>query len=237
MDNPDTAQQNDTPDNAAITIDVISDVVCPWCFIGKRQLEQALTTLADKNPGQPAPEVRWHPFQLNPDMPAEGMSRADYLKAKFGDPTGGSAYDNVRAAAGSADLAINFDGIKRQPNTRLAHALIAMAQADAQQRLVEALFQAYFIDNLDLTLDETLIEVARGCGMPEPIIEAALNDASVLQAVEQADAQARQLGVSGVPFFIFNQQLAVSGAAGADTLIAAYEKVTAPQEGTQQQAQ
>lgn len=214
------------PEEAALTIDVVSDVVCPWCFVGKRQLEEALTLLADKYPDEPRPAIRWHPFQLNPEMPADGMSRSDYLKAKFGDATGGSTYDNVKAAAADVALNINFDGIDRQPNTVLAHALIAMAQADSQNQLVEALFQAYFVDSRDLTREDELIAVARQCGMPEPIIEAALNDASVREAVEQADSHARQLGVTGVPFFIFNQQLAVSGAAGAQTLVAAAEKVS-----------
>ncbi|MGB7181127.1 MAG: DsbA family oxidoreductase [Burkholderiaceae bacterium] len=210
--------------SGVLSIDVVSDVVCPWCFVGKRQLEQALDMRRARYPGEPEPLVNWHPFQLNPDMAAHGLPRADYLQAKFGDASGGSAYDSVRAAAQSVGLSLALERIERQPNTVLAHCLIAMTQAESQNAIVEALFEAYFNQGLDLTREDVLIDIARACQMPEPVIEAALHDQSVQHAVVQADGQARQFGVSGVPFFIFNQQLAVSGAAGAQTLLAASEK-------------
>ena len=209
---------------AAITIDVVSDVVCPWCYVGKRQLEQALEMRRNKHPELPEPQVRWHPFQLNPDLPREGLARSEYLRAKFGDASGGTSYDNVKSAGQQVGLDLQLEQIERQPNTVLPHALIAMAQADSQDKIVEALFDGYFNLGRDLTREEELIELGRAGGLPEPIIEAALSDESVHQAVSQADSNARELGVTGVPFFIFNQRLAVSGAAGAETLLAAAEK-------------
>lgn len=219
-----SAFPTDAQHSTSLTIDVVSDVVCPWCYVGKRQLEQALQLRREKYPQAPPPEVSWHPFQLNPDLPKEGLARSDYLQAKFGDSSGGSTYDNVRAAGRQVGLEMQFDRIDRQPNTVLAHALVAMAQSESQDQIVENLFEAYFINGRDLTREDVLIEIARDSQIPEPVIEAALNDESVHQAVTQADAQARELGVSGVPFFIFNQRLAVSGAAGAETLLAAIEK-------------
>lgn len=208
-----------------LTIDVISDVVCPWCFVGKRQLEQALDRFKQAYPDQPAPTVRWHPFQLNPDLPAEGISRDQYLQKKFGTPDGGGVYDRVKQAADDVGLDLNMDDIQRQPNTVRAHAVISLSKEQTQDAVVEALFEAYFKQGRDLTDDATLIEVAREGGIPEPAIEAAISDESVHETIRRADSSARDLGVQGVPFFIFNQKLAVSGAAGADTLMQAAEKV------------
>jgi len=216
-----TATATSTP----LTIDVISDVVCPWCFVGKRQLEQALDRFKQAYPDQPAPTVRWHPFQLNPDLPAEGMGRDQYLQKKFGTPDGGAIYDRVREAASDVGLDLKMNDIERQPNTIRAHAVISLCQEKTQDAVVEALFEAYFQRGRDLTDDATLIEVAREGGIPEPAIEAAISDESVHETIRRADSSARDLGVQGVPFFIFNQKLAVSGAAGADTLMQAAEKV------------
>lgn len=212
------------PDPDALTIDIVSDVVCPWCFIGKRQLEQALLMRKEKYPDEPAPVVRWHPFQLNPGLPEEGMERTEYLKAKFGDASGGPGYDNIKEAAKTVGLELALDSIKMQPNTVTAHALVAVAQDKVQENVVEGLFDAYFKTGADLTSEQVIIEVGRESGVPEPMIEAALNDETVKDTVKQADAQARELGVSGVPFFIFNKKLAVSGAAGAEALLSASEQ-------------
>ncbi|MFK7966779.1 MAG: DsbA family oxidoreductase [Burkholderiaceae bacterium] len=212
---------------APMTIDVISDVVCPWCFVGKRQLEQALERFKQAYPEQPAPTVRWHPFQLNPDLPSDGMGRDQYLQKKFGTADGGAIYDRVKQAADDVGLDLKLDDIERQPNTIRAHAVISLSTEQTQDAVVEALFEAYFRQGKDLTDDATLIEVAREGGIPEPAIEAAISDDSVHDTIRRADSSARDLGVQGVPFFIFNQKLAVSGAAGADTLMQAAEKVLA----------
>ncbi len=210
--------------NGPLSIDVISDVVCPWCYIGKRQLETALTQWRAAHPDSATPVVRWHPFQLNPDLPVDGVPREQYLRAKFGSSDTGAIYDRVRQAAGAVGLALDLDSIARQPNTVRAHALISFAQDSEQDTLVERLFEAYFIQGCDLTQEDVLIGVARAGGLPEPLIEAAITDDSVHETIRTADAHARELGVQGVPFFIFNRQLAVSGAAGADTLLRAMER-------------
>src|SRR5690606_14319228 len=133
------------PAGEALRVDVISDVVCPWCYVGKRQLEDALARWREAHPDSPAPRVRWHPFQLNPDMPEEGIARADYLARKFGSPDPGAIYQRVGAAARAVGLEPDFAKIARQPNTLRAHALVGAARDEAQQQaIVERLFRAYF---------------------------------------------------------------------------------------------
>ncbi len=204
---------------SAIRIDVVSDVVCPWCFVGKRQLEQALARWEREHPGQPV-EVRWHPFQLNPDLPAEGMSRSAYLAGKFGSADTSRIYANVERAAGAVDLPLAIEAIARQPNTLRAHALISAAPDQASQdALVEALFAAYFQQGRDLTDVATLREIASAAGMSDELIERALADDAAHQAVAEADQRARRAGIRGVPCFIVNGRSAVSGAQGADAIL------------------
>jgi predicted DsbA family dithiol-disulfide isomerase len=213
-----------------LTIDVISDVVCPWCFIGKRKLERALELYRAEHPDAPAPEVRWHPFQLNPDMPAEGMTRTDYLTRKFGSPKGGPGYDRVRAAGAGVGIPFALDRIERQPNTLVPHSVIAVAAAGAQQSaVVEALFKAYFLDGADLTSADTLRDRAVAAGLDVATTNAALQSKELHGEVERADHQARQLGVQGVPFFIFNNKLAVSGAQDPEVLLGAMKQAEAPE--------
>jgi predicted DsbA family dithiol-disulfide isomerase len=209
----------------ALTIDVISDVVCPWCYIGKKKLETAIADWQAAHPGEDAPTVSWHPFQLNPDLPAEGMSRPDYLARKFGSPTGGPGYDRVRAVGESVGIPFAFERIVRQPNTLVPHGLIALAgRAGLQDAVVTAFFRAYFLEGRDLTSNEVLREVAIGAGLPEDDVDAALASPQLREWVAGADENARKLGVSGVPFFIFNGRLAVSGAQDPQVLVQAMEQ-------------
>jgi len=153
------------PAGQALRIDVISDVVCPWCYVGKRQLEAALERWQADHPDAPAPIVRWHPFQLNPDFPEAGMARADYLQRKFGTADPGAIYQRVQAAAAAVGLAPEFAKIARQPNTLRAHALIAAAPDQAsQQAVVERLFQAYFVEGADLSSRDVLATLAAEAG-------------------------------------------------------------------------
>ncbi len=210
-----------------LKIDVVSDVVCPWCYVGLRRLEKALALYAERHPEALAPEVRWHPFQLNPDLAPEGMDRGEYVRTKFG-PRAVEVYDRVKAVGLSEGIAFNFDGIVRQPNTRVAHSLIAVAEpGESQNRLVQALFDAYFIDNLDLTDVQTLAQVARDAGLDEERIQQALGDADLHAHITQSDERARSVGISGVPFFIFNGEFAISGAHEADSLLDAMEQAVA----------
>lgn len=213
------------PAGEALRVDVISDVVCPWCYVGKRQLEQALARWRESHPDAPEPVVRWHPFQLNPDLPEDGIARADYLQRKFGTPDPGAIYQRVGAAARAVGLEPDFTRISRQPNTLRAHALVGAVAGDAQHRLVERLFRAYFDEGADLTSRDTLEALARDAGLPDEAIDGALS--SGVQRAALADTEARRLGVSGVPFFVIDGKVGVSGAQGAEALLSAFEQARA----------
>lgn len=214
------------------SIDVVSDVVCPWCFIGKRHLEAALVRWRGAHPGA-APTVRWHPFELNPDLPPGGADRRAYLEAKFGGPERARAiYARVEAAGQAAGLPFAFDAIRRQPNTRQAHRLLAWAATlaptqavpEPQDALAEALFRGYFFDGADYTDDAVLAARAGDAGLdPQAAVAFLASDALRDDIATELDA-ARQMGVTGVPFFIFDGRLAVSGAQPADVLFDAMQQ-------------
>ncbi len=214
---------NATP---ALTIDVVSDVVCPWCYIGKRKLETALEQA--RTAGLPEPEVRWHPFQLNPDMPLGGVSRKSYLDDKFGGvERAAEIYARVKAAGKAAGLDLDIDGIARQPNTLAAHALLAFAQQQGTgfgNDVNERLFKAYFIENRFIGDVDVLVDIAQAAGLDPDAARAFVSDPQQLEQVAAADAQSRQMGISGVPFFIFNQKVAVSGAQDPANLLAAMQQ-------------
>ena len=211
-----------------MNIDIISDVVCPWCYIGKRQIEAALAQYAQQNPGAEKPRVTWRPFQLNPQLPAEGMSRHDYVVQKFGAARAKDVYARVTGVGAEYGIAFAFDKIARQPNTIAAHSLIALAggqQTDGlQDRVKEAFLRAYFLDGVDLTKTENLVAIATAAGLDRAKVEQCLADPQSRQAVEEEDQRARAIGVEGVPFFIFNGKLAVSGAQGPEALLEAMRK-------------
>jgi predicted DsbA family dithiol-disulfide isomerase len=201
---------------AALTIGVGSDVICPWCFLGKRRLEKALTLL--KNPQDV--QVVWRPFQLNPQMPAQGIERRAYRTAKFGSWERSLALDAQVAEAGRAEgIAFAFDKISRTPNTLDAHRLIRLAQkVGVQDALVETLFRAYFEDGLDLNDRPTLLALAVRSGIPAPDAERLLTGDEGRAEVLEEEARYKSVGVSGVPSFFFNGRIAFSGAAEAQLL-------------------
>ena len=211
-----------------LTIDIVSDVVCPWCYIGKRKLEAALAL--PEAADLPNIVIRWHPFQLNPDLPAQGMPRKQYLEDKFGGPEKAAAiYEQVRAAGAAIGLTLNIDGITKQPNTLAAHALIAFAQAgDANvSDLQERLFQAYFVENRMIGSPDVLAEIAEEAGLNGEDARTFITDPEHLEVVAQADANIRRLGMTAVPFFIFNQKLSVAGAHDPATLLGAMQQAVA----------
>ena len=216
-----------------MNIDIISDVVCPWCYIGKRQIEAALALYAQQHPGADKPSVTWRPFQLNPQLPAEGMSREQYVVQKFGAARGKDVYARVAGVGAEYGIAFAFDRIARQPNTVAVHSLITLAgvlgsQDDAlQDKVKEAFLHAYFLDGIDLTKTENLVAIATAAGLDRAKVEQCLADPQSRQAVEQEDRRARAIGVEGVPFFIFNGKLAVSGAQGPDALLDAMHQAEA----------
>jgi predicted DsbA family dithiol-disulfide isomerase len=185
-------------------IEVASDVVCPWCYIGKKRLEKALGLVSDLKP-----EVRWLPFQLNPTMPIEGMPRAEYRKAKFGSLERSRALDaRVIAEGKSEGIDFAFERIERTPNTSAAHRLIALASN--QNEVVDALFHAYFEDGKDIGDPQVLADIAARCG-----VQGWPEKAQDVSGVEQ---DVREMGISAVPTFIFDRKSGVSGAYPAETL-------------------
>jgi len=210
-----------------LTIDVISDVVCPWCFIGKRRLEQALKLFDEGADTKPPVEVVWHPFQLNPQLPLEGVERSEYLALKFG-ARAPQIYARVAAVGRGVGIDFAFERIVRQPNTVPAHQLIDLArQHGKQDEMVETLFRGYFLEGVDLTQSHQLAALACQAGLDGEATRACLGDDAQRQAVLAQDAEARALGVSGVPFFIFDGRLAISGAQEPDVLLRALREAAA----------
>ena len=206
-----------------LSIDVVSDVVCPWCYIGKRRLEGALALWAAQHPDI-TPEVRWHPFQLNPDLAQEGMGRHTYVLQKFGERAS-SVYERVTLVAKEVGLDLAIDRIDRQPNTVLPHSLISAAgTGDQQGQLVEALFKAYFIDGQDLTQVDVLAQIAMSAGMSADMAQQALSDSVLHDQIRASDQAAREMGINGVPFFIFNRKVGVSGAHESESLLQAMQQ-------------
>ena len=192
-----------------ITLDILSDPICPWCYIGKTHLDRAL----EQNAGHPF-QIEWHPFQLNPEMPAGGMDRRAYLEAKFGGKDGAvRAYRAVEEAAETAGLQIDFAKVPRVPNTLDAHRLIHWAGHEGRQSaVVAALFRAYWRESRDIGARETLIEIAGECGLDAAMITRLIDSDADAAEISARDAHARQRGVNGVPCFIIGNQYAVSGA-------------------------
>ncbi len=192
-----------------VRIDVVSDVVCPWCFIGKRRLEQAITM----QPDIPV-EVHFRPYFLNDWIPREGISRTQYLTTKFGSPERyAEIATRVRDAAAQEGLVYAMDKISNQPNTIDAHRLIRWAagigkSAEMKQRLMDL----YFTDGADLTNEAVLVQAAADIGLdPEDVRGALESDQDVAEVTQEAEA-AKEAGIQGVPMFIFNNRFAVSGA-------------------------
>jgi len=203
---------------APITIDVISDVMCPWCYIGKRRLEAALRSVPDL-----PVEVRWHPYQLDETLPPEGKDRTQYLHDKFGGPDRADAvYSQIAEAGAREGIDFAFDRIRVSPNTLDSHRLILWSRADGlQDEVVERLFKAYFIDGEDLTQPETLVRIADEAGMESDLVEQLLETDSDLKKTKQQIGQAHEMGVTGVPFFIIDGRFALSGAEKPETIAAA----------------
>jgi predicted DsbA family dithiol-disulfide isomerase len=193
-----------------ITVDIVSDAICPWCFIGKRRFEQALAQM----PSDVEVLVAWRPYQLNPEMPAEGMDRKTYLSTKFGgDARADEIYQRVREAGQTVGIDFDFKGIPRTPNTIDAHRLIGLAgRAGKQDAVVEALFRAYFLDGRDIGSRDVLAEVGIAAGLEEKTIRDYLAGRDDVDRVENEDAMARRMGIQGVPCFILNRKYAISGA-------------------------
>jgi len=201
-------------------LDIFSDPICPWCFIGKRRLERALAARPDLEI-----EVHWRAFQLNPEMPAEGMDRQLYLELKFGGPAAAQRiYETIAEAGVSEKIAFDFSAIQRTPNTVNAHRLIRRAGPEGKQdAVVEALFTRYFLAGEDIGDAATLLMVAEDAGLAASDLEAFLAGAEEDDVVRSEDALARRTGIQGVPTFIFANRFALSGAHEPEVLVQMFE--------------
>ncbi|MGH6923246.1 MAG: DsbA family oxidoreductase [Propylenella sp.] len=204
-----------------LQLDVISDVVCPWCFIGKRRLEEAVA-----GAGIPI-EIRWRPFQLDPTIPPHGKSRREYLEQKFGTQERiRQLHDNISAAGRSDGIPFAFERMEVSPNTLDAHRLIRWAGEEGRQdQIVEALFRAYFLEGRNIGDRAVLADIAADAGMERDAVAARLASDEDGAAVSAEIAHAQQIGVTGVPTFILAGRYGLVGAQPAEELARAFEAV------------
>ena len=209
-----------------LDIDLVSDFVCPWCFLGKVRLDRALAELRVSRPDLDV-RVNWLPFFLNPDTPAAGEPYREFLEAKFGGPIKAEAVlDKVRAVAADDGLVYAFERIQTRPNTLASHRLMYRAQAQGQkperiQALGHALFAAHFQEGRDIGDLDTLADIAAACGERREAVREWLAGRGEVDKVKRMAEGVRRQGVEGVPFFILNRKMALSGAQSAAVLGAA----------------
>lgn len=210
-----------------VVIDVISDVVCPWCYLGKRRLESALKLRSDIET-----EIHWRPYLLNPQVPREGMVRVDYLSRKFGsDERFRPAHERLTRLGKEEGVEFHFERIVRQPNTLDAHRVIGWAEeAGKAAPVVENIMRAFFTEGKDLTNNEVLVEVAGQSGLDSEAVRRDLASDRDLELTQKAAAAAADGGISGVPFFIFNSRFALAGAQEPEQLVSALDQALAAEE-------
>lgn len=208
-------------------IDVISDTVCPWCYIGKRRLERAL-----KLRPQLSFEIRWRPFQLDPHTPAEGVDRTAYIERKFGSSDKIKPIHAALLKAGDDEgIAFAFEKIARTPNTINSHRLIRWSHSmGVQDALVELLFHRYFVEGADIGQIKVLAAIADEAGMDGELAEELLASDADRELVEREDSLARKIGINGVPTFLIGGKVLISGAQDAEVLARAIDRVAAEAE-------
>ena len=209
-------------------IDIVSDTVCPWCFVGKRRLERAMAMRPHLDF-----EVHWHPFQLNPDVPDQGVDRETYYKEKFGGPEKVAAITEQLATVG-AELNIDFDfaAVKVQPNTRLSHCLIALAEGPNQSAVKEAILSAFFENGKDIGDLNVLCKIANDAGFDADQVRSLLASEQLLTQVTERADMARSAGISGVPTFIFDSEQGFSGAQPEQVFLEVFDQLAADPHAT-----
>jgi predicted DsbA family dithiol-disulfide isomerase len=214
-----------------IEIEVYSDAICPWCYVGKRRLEKALASLGEAY----QPQVIWRPYELNPGMPRGGMPRRDYRSAKFGSLERSQALDARLTEVGAEEgITFAFDRMERTPNTLDAHRLIGLARREGVQgAVVEDLFRAYFVEGADIGDPETLIRIAVAAGLGPEGVRAFLASDEGTAAVRAEEAEARRLGIDSVPTFIINGRYSIPGAQPAEALADSLRQIAAAGEAEQ----
>lgn len=212
-------------------IDIISDTICPWCYIGEKKFEKAVELVKESRPDVNF-DVRWRPFQLSPETPKEGVDRKASMKRKFGDGEHVKAIGQTIKAAGAEEgIAFNFEAQEKTPNTLDSHRLIRWSEsAGCQPEIVEALFQAYFIEGRDIGDATVLSEVAGACGMDAGLVAELLGKDTDLDLVREEDTLAREMGISGVPTFLINDSFMIGGAQDPETLCRLFLKVVEKEE-------
>lgn len=215
------ASRGDTTSHATLQVDIIADLICPWCFLGKKRLNDALASV--HGPSQ----VSWYPFQLNPAMPEEGMLFDDYLESKFGDPnTIQPGLERLIEAGKEEGIRFRFDRIERVPNTLNAHRVVQLAERRGKDasRLAERMMQGFFEDGQDLSSRDSLIYLGESSGLRASDIHETLIDDTAKQIVLGQEAQVRKSGVSGVPDFLVNKRLFVTGAQKTELLVSVFDR-------------
>jgi len=202
-----------------VIVDVYADTICPWCRIGNKHLTDALKSWEGE-----AVVVRHHPFELRPDMPTAGVNFKQQMAALKGDDNIKPMLDRVCQAGEACDLTFKFDAVERMPNTLLSHQVVQAVAEEKQAELLEAIHVAYFEDGRDIGDRETLLKVAEGAGLDRAQIEAKLADATFTGEIARRANWAREQGITGVPFFVFDNAVAVSGAQPPEALLSAMTK-------------
>lgn len=215
------ASRGDSSSHATLQVDVIADLICPWCFLGKRRLDDALSSVHGPS------HVSWYPFQLNPAMPLEGMAIDDYLASKFGDVDKiQPGLDRLIEIGRQEGIRFRFDRIERVPNTLDAHRVIQLAELKRKDatRLAERMMRSFFEEGQDLQSRDLLIYLGEGSGLRAAEIHETLGDDTSKQIVLGQEAQVRKSGVSGVPDFLVNKRLFVTGAQTTDLLVSVFDR-------------
>ncbi|GLR53340.1 DsbA family oxidoreductase [Shinella yambaruensis] len=211
----------------AITIDVVSDVVCPWCYLGKKRLDKAIEAVRDDL----AVAVTFRPYQLNPDMPAEGIDHKKHLAEKLGgDEAVTRAHEMLAGLGQEAGIAFDFPAVKISPNTLDAHRLLRWAMIEGpevQNRVAVALFKAYFEEGRNVGDRTVLLDIAEACGMDRAVVTALFSAGADVDSVKEEIGMARDMGVTGVPCFIIDNKYAVMGAQSVDVLTNAFREIAA----------
>lgn len=207
-------------------VDIVSDTICPWCYIGEKKFEEALIHIKAQFPELPI-EINWRPFQLHPETPKEGVNRKEAMKRKFGN--GRQAREiskNITHNGATVGIKFNFEAQEKTPNTLDSHRLIKWAKAaGCQEEVVEALFRGYFTEGKDIGDANVLTAIAGEAGMDAAIVSDLLATDADESAVREQDIEAREMGISGVPAFIFNDKFTLGGAQDVETFVRIMNKV------------
>lgn len=208
-----------------IKIDIVSDVVCPWCYIGKRRLEKAIDQLSD----QYHFELEYHPFELNPNTPLAGVNQREHLVDKFGSE---ERYEqltaNVTNVAAQEGLTFDYAKQSTSPNTRMMHSIVQLAKLEGKHlEAIEAFFKAYFTEGIDLTDKQVLSKIAQDAGLDSAANPELFASPQAIQQIALAEKELGKLGITGVPFYIINNKYGVSGAQASETFVKAFQEIQA----------